>query len=68
MATDKKKKIALVRCDTHAYWFGVFMEDYDIQALATHDESAPERTAAQRKDSGVALFTRSPVISTASGE
>ena len=46
MTTDIKKKIALVRCDTHAYWFGVFMEDYDIKALATHDESAPERVCA----------------------
>jgi hypothetical protein len=45
MTNDKKKKIAVVRCDTHAYWFGAFMEECDVKALGTYHDDAPKRAS-----------------------
>lgn len=42
---DNVIRLALVRCDTHAYWFGVFMDEPDVQALATYHPDAPTRTS-----------------------
>jgi len=46
VTTSKEWRVAVVRCDTHAYWFGVFMDEPDMQVLSTHDnEEAPTRVA-----------------------
>lgn len=42
--TDKKKiRLAIVRCDTHAYWYGAFMDEVDTRILATPSDEAPTR-------------------------
>ena len=43
MSSDEKTRVAIVRCDTHAYWFGVFMDDPDVLTLATPHDDAPTR-------------------------
>ena len=45
MAEVKKTRLAIVRCDTHAYWFGVFMDECDPLILATVSDDAPTRTS-----------------------
>ncbi len=39
----KKQRVAIVRCDTHAYWYGVFMDECDPLVLATSTPDAPTR-------------------------
>lgn len=53
MTEEKQHRLAIVRCDTHAYWFGVFMDEYDIDVLAAYDDDAPTRE-------GVHYFFRPP--------
>ena len=36
-------RLAIVRCDTHAYWYGVFMDEPDVMTLATVHDDAPTR-------------------------
>lgn len=43
MSEQDKTRLAIVRCDTHAYWFGVFMDECDPLILATTDAEAPTR-------------------------
>ena len=43
MADGKETRVAVVRCDTHAYWFGVFMDEADVDMLAAYDDDAPTR-------------------------
>ena len=43
MARQKKTRVALVRCDTHAYWFGAFMDEVDPLILYEDNEEAPTR-------------------------
>ena len=43
MAREKKTRVALVRCDTHAYWFGAFMDEVDPLILYEDNEEAPTR-------------------------
>lgn len=43
MAEQNVTRLAVVRCDTHAYWFGVFMDEYDIKELQTDHDDAPTR-------------------------
>lgn len=43
MADKKRTRLAIVRCDTHAYWFGVFMDECDVAALAVTCKEAPTR-------------------------
>lgn len=45
MANEKKTRLAIVRCDTHAYWFGVFMDEVDVLTLATYSDEAPTRAS-----------------------
>ncbi len=45
MAGQEKKRVAIVRCDTHAYWFGVFMDESDPVVLGTIDPEAPTRVS-----------------------
>ena len=45
MAGKKKTRVAIVRCDTHAYWFGAFMDECDPEILASYSEDAPTRQA-----------------------
>ncbi len=43
MAKKKPARVAVVRCDTHAYWFGVFMDECDPLVLAKFSPDAPTR-------------------------
>lgn len=43
MADAKKIRLAIVRCDTHAYWYGAFMDEVDALVLATPSDEAPTR-------------------------
>jgi len=43
MNEKSPKRIAVVRCDTHAYWFGVFMQECDVSMLAVPHDDAPTR-------------------------
>ena len=43
MTSEKKRKLAMVRCDSHAYWYAPFLVDVDPQILATYDNDAPTR-------------------------
>ena len=43
MAEQKKTRVALVRCDTHGYWFGAFMDEVDPLILYEYNEEAPTR-------------------------
>ena len=43
MADEKPTRIAIVRCDTHAYWFGAFMDECDPLFMATPHADAPTR-------------------------
>ncbi|MFH0965008.1 MAG: Gfo/Idh/MocA family oxidoreductase [Planctomycetota bacterium] len=43
MAGKKKTRVALVRCDTHGYWFGAFMDEVDPLILYQDHEDAPTR-------------------------
>jgi len=43
MAPTNPTRLAIVRCDTHAYWYGVFMDEPDVLALATVHDEAPTR-------------------------
>jgi hypothetical protein len=45
MSDKQKTRVAITRCDTHAYWFGVFMDEPDIEVLHTYDKQAPTREA-----------------------
>ena len=45
MSGQDKTRVAIVRCDTHAYWFGVFMDECDPLILATCSDDAPTRTS-----------------------
>jgi len=45
MRNEKPTRLAIVRCDTHAYWFGIFMDKVDPQILATYTEDSPTREA-----------------------
>lgn len=43
MTSNQKTRLAIVRCDTHAYWFGIFMDHVDPLILATYSDDAPTR-------------------------
>ena len=45
MAENSKTRLALVRCDTHGYWFGAFMDEVDPLVLYENNEDAPTRAA-----------------------
>jgi len=45
MAKKGKIRLAIVRCDTHAYWYGAFMDEVDTLVLATPSDQAPTRPA-----------------------
>ncbi len=45
MASKHLTRVAIVRCDTHAYWFGVFMDECDPLILAQYDDDAPTRAS-----------------------
>ena len=45
MAGKKEIRLAVVRCDTHAYWYGAFLDEVDTLTLATYSEEAPTRAA-----------------------
>ncbi len=45
MTSEKPTRVAIVRCDTHAYWFGIFMDEVDPQILATCTDDSPTREA-----------------------
>ncbi len=36
-------RVAIVRCDSHAYWFAPYLDEVDPAVLATHSEDAPTR-------------------------
>ncbi len=38
-----KTRLAIVRCDTHAYWYGAFMDEVDPLVMATYSPDAPTR-------------------------
>ena len=43
MAESESIRVAVVRCDTHAYWFGVFMDEVDPLILAKCTPDSPTR-------------------------
>jgi len=43
MSGGKETRVALIRCDTHAYWFGAFMDEVDPLILYEDNEEAPTR-------------------------
>ncbi len=43
MPTDDPIRLAVVRCDSHAYWFAPYLDEVDPVVLATHIEDAPTR-------------------------
>ncbi len=43
MPPQTPTRLAIVRCDTHAYWYGVFMEECDIPLLGTQTDDSPTR-------------------------
>ena len=45
MPAEKKIRLAIVRCDTHAYWYGAFMDEVDPLIMATYSSDAPTREA-----------------------
>ena len=44
MPESSPYRVAICRADTHAYWFGVFMDECDVARLGTPDSDAPTRT------------------------
>lgn len=40
---EKRTRLAIVRCDTHAYWYGAFMDEVDPLVLAAYSDEAPTR-------------------------
>ena len=46
MSAPDPTRLAIVRCDTHAYWYGVFMEECDIPMLGTQTGDSPTRCGA----------------------
>lgn len=43
MSKDDLIRVAIVRCDSHAYWFAPYLDEVDPAVLATHSEDAPTR-------------------------
>ena len=44
MSEQKEKtRVAITRCDSHAYWFGVVMDEPDMEVLRTSNKQAPTR-------------------------
>ena len=43
MADRESIRVAVVRCDTHAYWFGVFMDEADPLIMAKCTPDSPTR-------------------------
>ncbi len=43
MTENPPTRVGIVRCDTHAYWFGVFMDECDVLLMATPHDDAPTR-------------------------
>jgi hypothetical protein len=43
MSNDNLIRLAVVRCDSHAYWFAPYLDEVDPLVLATHSEDAPTR-------------------------
>lgn len=43
MTGEKETRLAMVRCDTHAYWFGAHMAEVDPLVLYEDHEDAPTR-------------------------
>jgi len=43
MSNNKPTRIAIIRCDSHAYWFAPFLDEIDASVLATASDDAPTR-------------------------
>ena len=43
MSKKDPVRVAIVRCDSHAYWFAPYLDEVDPAVLATHSEDAPTR-------------------------
>lgn len=43
MPPENKKRVAIVRCDSHAYWYAPFLSEVDPLVLATYSDDAPTR-------------------------
>ena len=43
MSDNDLIRLAVVRCDSHAYWFAPYLDEVDPLVLATHSEDAPTR-------------------------
>ncbi len=43
MPENNPIRLSVVRCDTHAYWYGVFLDDCDVGVLSAYDNDAPTR-------------------------
>jgi predicted dehydrogenase len=43
MSNNDSIRVAIVRCDSHAYWFAPYLDEVDPVVLATHSEDAPTR-------------------------
>lgn len=43
MSETEPIRLSVVRCDTHAYWYGVFLDECDVGVLGAYDDDAPTR-------------------------
>jgi predicted dehydrogenase len=43
MPSNNPIRVAIVRCDSHAYWFAPYLDEVDPVVFATHSEDAPTR-------------------------
>ena len=43
MSDNDQIRLAVVRCDSHAYWFAPYLDEVDPAVLATRSEDAPTR-------------------------
>ena len=43
MEDSKLRRLAIVRCDSHAYWYAPFLDEVDPAVLATYIDDAPTR-------------------------
>lgn len=41
--SDTLIRVAIVRCDSHAYWFAPYLDEVDPRVLATRSDDAPTR-------------------------
>lgn len=58
MADDRTRRVAIVRCDSHAYWYAPFLAPVRPDVLATYDDDAPTRQSVHYYASAVGDYRR----------